>query len=44
MNYQILKIKLNQIIKCIEKYTSEPSISVLITEGKKHLKMMMKKL
>ena len=37
MNYQILKIKLNQIIKCIEKYTSEPSISVLITEGKKAL-------
>lgn len=38
MNYQVLKIKLNQIIKCIEDYTSEPSISVLITEGKKALK------
>lgn len=37
MNYQILKIKLKQIIKCIEKYTSEPSISVLLTEGKKAL-------
>lgn len=37
MNYQILKIKLNQIIKCIEEYTSEPSITVLLTEAKKAL-------
>ena len=34
MNYQILKIKLSQIIECIDHYTSEPSINVLLVEGK----------
>lgn len=37
MNYQILKIRLNQIIKCIEEYTQEPSITVLLSEGKNAL-------
>lgn len=32
MNYQILKIKLSQIIECIDYYTSEPSINILINE------------
>ena len=37
MNYQILKIELSQIIECIDYYTSEPSINVLLKEGKKAL-------
>lgn len=38
MNYQILKIKLFQIIECITQYTSEPSVNVLLTEGRNALK------
>ena len=34
MNYQILKIKLAQIIECVNYYTSEPSIYVLIKNAK----------
>ena len=37
MNYQILKIRLSQIIECIDRYTSEPSIMVLLKESKKAL-------
>lgn len=32
MNYQILKIKLYQIIECIKYYTDEPSVKILIKE------------
>lgn len=34
MNYQILKIKLAQIIECVDYYTGEPSINILIKKGK----------
>lgn len=34
MNYQILKIKLAQIIECVDYYTGEPSINVLIKNGR----------
>lgn len=37
MSYQILKIKLSQIIECVDGYSSEPSINVLLKEGKKAL-------
>ena len=34
MNYQILKIKLAQIIECVDYYTGEPSINTLLKNGK----------
>lgn len=38
MNYQILKIRLSQIMECISDYTSEASIRILLEEGKKALR------
>ena len=37
MEYQILKIKLLQIIECVDHYTSEASINVLLRNGKEAL-------
>lgn len=37
MDYQILKIKLEQIIECIDYYTSEPSTMILLKKGKEAL-------
>ena len=34
MNYQILKIKLAQIIECVDYYTGEPSINILLRNGR----------
>ena len=34
MNYQILKIRLAQVIECVDYYTGEPSINILIKNGK----------
>lgn len=38
MNYQILKIRLSQIMECINDYTSEASIRILLEEGTKALR------
>lgn len=37
MDYQILKIKLEQIIECIDYYTGEPSAMILLKKGKEAL-------
>lgn len=37
MNYEIYKIKMYQIIECIDCYTSEPSMNILINQMKKAL-------
>lgn len=37
MDYQILKIKLEQIMECIDYYTSEPSAIILLKKGKEAL-------